>query len=294
MKASPHKKAFTLIEILVVVAIIALLVAIFLPSLRRARDNAKRVQCAAQLKEISNSTQLFLYDTKGYLPPAIGPVSHACAANFSSLGRIFPKEVAEHDHHWRSPRIPVGRGPYPRPLNRYLGFKNHRPYTEVPIAHCPLDKKTTSRGELEILESMYEREGTSYWFNMNGDTPFGGYGEWLRESGLLIDEQLMNGPDFLARNITMHASRFVVAGDAAPFIQLLNDGQPNSEYRIVGRWHEGRPGLKWLHGNVMFLDGHVGYRVYDIANNKHKNPVAARYIFPDFSLYPYLRRFPDE
>ncbi|MFQ5806097.1 MAG: type II secretion system protein [Phycisphaerae bacterium] len=47
-----RRNAFTLIELLVVVAIIALLIAILMPALSRAKDQSKRIKCAAQLHDI--------------------------------------------------------------------------------------------------------------------------------------------------------------------------------------------------------------------------------------------------
>jgi prepilin-type N-terminal cleavage/methylation domain-containing protein len=55
-----NKKAFTLVELLVVISIIALLLSILMPSLSRAREQAKRVICATRLHNMSIG--LFTYD----------------------------------------------------------------------------------------------------------------------------------------------------------------------------------------------------------------------------------------
>ncbi|MEX0653437.1 MAG: DUF1559 domain-containing protein [Phycisphaeraceae bacterium] len=50
---SSRAKGFTLIELLVVISIIALLIAILLPALERAREVARRTQCAANIRQIN-------------------------------------------------------------------------------------------------------------------------------------------------------------------------------------------------------------------------------------------------
>lgn len=47
-----HRRAFTIIELLVVVAIIALLVALLLPAIQKARESARRTQCTSQLRNL--------------------------------------------------------------------------------------------------------------------------------------------------------------------------------------------------------------------------------------------------
>ena len=47
------KNGFTLIELLVVISIIALLMAVLMPSLQRAREQAKNVHCQNNLKQLT-------------------------------------------------------------------------------------------------------------------------------------------------------------------------------------------------------------------------------------------------
>ncbi|HOW69599.1 MAG TPA: type II secretion system protein [Phycisphaerae bacterium] len=59
------RPGFTLIEVLVVVAIIALLVAILLPSLTRARESARRAICAGRLHNMGLAVLEYAYSNKG-------------------------------------------------------------------------------------------------------------------------------------------------------------------------------------------------------------------------------------
>jgi prepilin-type processing-associated H-X9-DG protein len=62
--------AFTLVELLVVVAAVALLVAVLLPSLRRARNAARSTLCATQLRNVTFALEYYAQDQAGWYPPA--------------------------------------------------------------------------------------------------------------------------------------------------------------------------------------------------------------------------------
>lgn len=84
MRTDPtYRRAFTLIEILVVVAIIALLIAVLLPSLNRARLQARLTLCKANCKQIATIVASYQSEAKGHVPILLnwhaGPVYHAPA-----------------------------------------------------------------------------------------------------------------------------------------------------------------------------------------------------------------------
>ncbi len=61
-------RGFTLIEVLVVVAIIALLVSILLPSLAKAREQARTTACAANLSQLTRAENIYQTQNKEWMP----------------------------------------------------------------------------------------------------------------------------------------------------------------------------------------------------------------------------------
>ena len=67
-RAGFASRGFTLIEILVVVAIIALLISVLLPSLRKARDQARAAACMSQIGQICRAENLYQTSNKEWIP----------------------------------------------------------------------------------------------------------------------------------------------------------------------------------------------------------------------------------
>jgi prepilin-type processing-associated H-X9-DG protein len=83
-------KAFTLVELLVVVGVIALLIAILMPALTAARHQANSVQCAANIRQICQALFVYAADNRGSFPPnVIDPLPGLMWYDYDRAGRLL-------------------------------------------------------------------------------------------------------------------------------------------------------------------------------------------------------------
>lgn len=239
------KSAFSLIELLVVVAIIALLLALLLPSLRNARDVAKSAACASNLRQIMLATLAYTDDSNGALP--------RLDVVYDNYNVIFGGQDGVRDLLYQTPR----------PLNPYLGLPARcgvidplgaqpRNEQEAAVFSCPSDD-----GIDIVRPTYYSQFGNSYQANifLIGGSIFPIPGDPLSPVIARVAQRVQ---PLAVSAISEDPSRLIVWGDGV-WIRSLNFG-PRED--VV--WH--RTGCSH---NMAFLDGHAalvrlrrGYRVW--------------------------------
>lgn len=148
-----RKKGFTLVELLVVVAIIALLVSILLPSLGKAKEQAKMVVCMTNLKALGMGFTFYTNQNNDWYPGAAGwggdpphwdhrlqpyyenyDLLHCPSDNLARAEWYVARGIPEEDRHPRSYGMNLGvsyRGPSEFGDNYTPSYGGETPYTST-------------------------------------------------------------------------------------------------------------------------------------------------------------------
>jgi prepilin-type N-terminal cleavage/methylation domain-containing protein/prepilin-type processing-associated H-X9-DG protein len=157
---SHSRTAFTLIELLLVIAIIGTLLGLLLPAVQKVRAAACRIACANNLKQIGLALHQY-HDARGTLPP--GVTSHRPGEPFPRmtwLARLLPH--LEQDQLWHATVASYEYSPWPYDNPPHIGFG-----MPVKAFACPADGRTpgpqpTHRGRRPALTSYVGVLGTAY------------------------------------------------------------------------------------------------------------------------------------
>ncbi|MBI4027138.1 MAG: prepilin-type N-terminal cleavage/methylation domain-containing protein [Verrucomicrobia bacterium] len=94
---SLRQTAFTLVELLTVIAIISILAALLMPGLKSARESGRRIKCLSQLKQISLAFNLYAQDNRDFYPPYGSTVSPGVYRYFTEKIKPYLSDIPETD-----------------------------------------------------------------------------------------------------------------------------------------------------------------------------------------------------
>jgi prepilin-type N-terminal cleavage/methylation domain-containing protein/prepilin-type processing-associated H-X9-DG protein len=284
-------RAFTLVELLVVIGIIAVLIALLLPALGRAREQARSVACKSNLRQIGVAALMYANDNKNKLPMAW---MNADTYTTDTTQRIWWRT----NWHYR--------------LMPYMGIKQdvldqlrngQLTAASWPVAYAVLKNTGTFRCPSLVNETAIASYGMNGFLsnvrNEGGSPVIDLARNKIKQAAsvILYGDQNLGSSDFLASSDGVQFNAYLTTG----FKMYSSDPRDNFQTPLAG-WTYPRTAFsngnavgfrhpKQQMANFVFVDGHVTSlrvdecRVYTTVNNVAPIPADAAQSWRPWSGY---------
>lgn len=228
-KGSP-KHGFSLIELLVSLAVMAVLLAILIPGLLHARNAGYGAVCGNNLRQIGTAWQSYLHEHDTFPRYSAQPDWRYGGVVFAGLDRAAALDPA-------------------RPINRYLdadaGDQIPGAAELAALYHCPADKG--------VWDHDSGRAGQPGMSVLGGKTAFEFYGTSYRANPYLMDSTFAH-IDNLQRGLKISeiagvSSRLILMGDPVWYYSSVPPDNPDA--KLDASWHAPH------RGNILAFDGSV-------------------------------------
>ncbi|MBX3396841.1 MAG: type II secretion system protein [Phycisphaerae bacterium] len=262
-------RAFSLLELLIVIGITALVLSILLPSLSAARESANIAKCLANMRQIGASALMYMEDAGAPTQPWHLGFQYN-GADIERLSEyVYGGFQVDRVHPILGQKVDVRKvQTHERPYNRYLAPM----MCEGPVMTymCPSDSFTLTAFAddpcavpvLTANAPTWSLNGNSYSINWNwlASPP------WSNKAGIYQDLGKMSagGRELLRDKIGRHASEFVLTMEG-PMNALMQDARPSDGsygqsclQQLRMGWHK-----RYSRYSVSFLDGHAEHRFID-------------------------------
>jgi prepilin-type N-terminal cleavage/methylation domain-containing protein/prepilin-type processing-associated H-X9-DG protein len=291
---------FTLVELLVVMAIIGVLVALLLPAVQAARESARRARCANNLRQLAlgchNHEQVLgtlpRGGTEPGLPVPAGANDESCCgengAYWSWIARLLP--FIEQDNLYKQANIPTNT----------IGQSKPQIATPLAIVYCPssnMTAKMTMTNPADFTAGTVIVAVTNYKGNQGSNWDVG---QWINIRYGDVREGMRNGDGVLFRNdaralpklrlnqITDGTSNTIMIGEVIPEVEdrnawaytngayatcaiPINAKDASGKWFPPGQWqnnysfrsrHPGGAQFAFCDGSVRFLTDNIAVQTY--------------------------------